>query len=76
MDGVLSRHAVSLNEVTDLPRSGIPRKGMCHQWLQTGISWHYGGLTAQKYTDHILGPHNEPHIDDHALADRVAFKPG
>ena len=74
--GVLSRHAVRPNEVTDFPRSGRPRKGMCQQWLQTGLSWHYGGLTAQKYTDHILGPHNEPHIDNHTLADRVDFKPG
>ena len=29
--GVLSRHAVRPNEVTDLPRSGRPRKGMCQQ---------------------------------------------
>ena len=29
--GVLRRHAVRLNEVTDLPRSGRPRKGMCQQ---------------------------------------------
>ena len=36
----------------------------------------YGGLTAQKYTDDILGPHNEPHIDNYALADRVVFKAG
>ena len=49
---------------------------MCQQWLQTGLNWHYGGLTAQKYTDHILWPHDEPHIDTHALADRVVFKPG
>ena len=27
------------------------------------LIWHYGGPTAQKYTDHILGPHDEPHID-------------
>ena len=74
--GVLRRHAVRPNEVTDLPRSGRSRKGMCQQWLQTGLSWHYGGLTAQKYTDHILGPHNEPHIGNHALADIVVFKPG
>ena len=52
--GVLRRHAVRPNEVTGLPRSGRPRKGLCQQWLQTGRSWHYGGLTAQKYTDHIL----------------------
>ena len=70
--GALRRHAVRPNEVTDLPRSGRPRKGMCQQWLQTGHSWHYGGLTAQKYTDHILGPHNETHIDNHALADIVS----
>ena len=56
--GILSRHAARPNEVRDLPRSGRPRKGMCQQWLQTGLSWHYGGLTAQKYTDHIIGPHN------------------
>ena len=74
--GALRRHTVRPNEVTDLPRSGRPRKGMCQQWLQTGLSWHYGGLTAQKSTDHILGPHNEPHIDNHALADIVVFKPG
>ena len=74
--GALRRHAVRPNEVTDLPRSGRPRKGMCQQCLQTGLSWHYGGLTAQKYADHILGPHNEPHIDNHALADIVVFKPG
>ena len=71
--GVLRQHAVRPNEVTDLPRSGRPRKGMCQQWLQTGLSWNYGGLTAQKYTDHILGFHNEPHIDNHALADIVVF---
>ena len=29
--GVLSRHAVRPNEVTNLPRSGTPRKGMCQQ---------------------------------------------
>ena len=29
--GVLSRHAVRPNEVTDLPRSSRPRKGMCQQ---------------------------------------------
>ena len=29
--GVLIRHAVRPNEVTDLPRSGRPRKGMCQQ---------------------------------------------
>ena len=74
--GVLSRHAVRPNEVTDIPRSGRPHKAMGPQWLQTGLSWHYGGLTPQKYTDHILGPHKEPHIDNHALADIVAFKPG
>ena len=74
--GISSRHAARHNEVKDLPRSGRPRKGMCQQWLQTGLSWHYGGLTAQKYTDHIIGPHNEPHIDNHALAYRVVFKPG
>ena len=74
--GVLRRHVVRPNDVTDLTRSGRPRKGMCQQWLQTGLSWHYGGLTAQKYTDHILGHHNEPHIDNHALADIVVFKPG
>ena len=60
----------------NLPRSGRPRTGMYQQWLQTGLSWHYGGLTAQKYTNHILSPHDEPHIDNHALADRVVFKPG
>ena len=75
VNGVL-RHVVRPSEVTDLPRSGRPRTGMCQQWLETGLSWHYGGLTAQKYTDHILGPHNEPHIDNHALADIVVFKPG
>ena len=74
--GVLSRHAVRPNEVKDLPRSGRPRKGMCQQWLKTGLRWHYGGLTAHKYTDHIIGLHDEPHIDNHALADRVVFKPG
>ena len=63
-------------EVLDLPRSGTSRKGMCQQWLQTGLRWHYGGLTAQKYTDHNLRPHDKPHIDNHALADRVVFKPG
>ena len=68
--GVLRRHAVRPNEVL---RNGRPRNGVCQQWLQTGL---YGGLTAQKYTDHTLGPHNEPHIDNHALADIVAFKPG
>ena len=66
---VLKRHAVRPNEVTDLPRSGRPHKGMCQQILQTGLGWHYGDLTAQKYTDHIFGPHNEPHIENHALAD-------
>ena len=55
--GVWSRHAVRPNEVKDLPRSGRPRMGMCQQWLQTGLRWHYGGLTAQKYADHILRPH-------------------
>ena len=74
--GVLRRPAVRPNEVTDRPRSGSLLKGMCRQWLQTGLNWHYGGLTAQKYTDHILGPHNEPQIDNHALADIVVFKPG
>ena len=74
--GVLIRHAVRPNEVKDLPRSGRPRKGMCQQWLQTGLSWHYGGLTAQKYTDHIRRPHDESHIDNHAVADRAVFKPG
>ena len=29
--GVLRQHAVSPNEVTDLPRSGRTRKGMCQQ---------------------------------------------
>ena len=72
---ILSWHAVRPNDVKDLPRSGRPRKGMCQQWLQTGPSWHYGGLTAQKYTDHILRPHDKPHIDRHALTDRVVFKP-
>ena len=66
---VLSRHAVRPNEVTYLPPSGRPRKGMCQQSLQAGLSWHYGVLTAQKYTGHILRLHNEPHIDNHALAD-------
>ena len=65
--GVLRRHAVRPKEVTYLPRSGSPRNGMCQQWLQTGLRWHYGGLTAQKYTDHILGSHNKPHMDDHAF---------
>ena len=74
--GVISRHAVRPNEVTDLPRSGRHRNGMCQQWLHTGLSWHYGGLTAQKYTDHILRPHNEPHIGNHALANIAVFKPG
>ena len=70
--GVLSRHAVRPNEVKDLPRSGRSRTGMCQQLLQTGLIWHYGGLTAQKYTDHILRPHDEPHIDYHALADELS----
>ena len=74
--GVLRRHAVRPNEVTDLPHSGRPRTGMCQQWLKTGLSWHYEGLTAQKYADHILGPHNEPRIDNHASVDIVVFKPG
>ena len=74
--GVLSRHAVRPNEVKDRPRSGRPGTGMCQQWLQTGLSWHYGGLTAQKYTDHILRPHDQSHIDKHALADWVVFKAG
>ena len=38
MYGVLRVHAVRPNEVTDLPRSGRPRKGMCQQLLQTGLS--------------------------------------
>ena len=71
--GILSRLAVRPNEVKDLPRSGRPCKGMCQQWLQTGLSWHLRRLNAQKYTDHILGPHVEPHIDNHVLADRVVF---
>ena len=71
--GILSRLAVRPNEVKDLPGSGRPRKGMCQQWLQTGLSWHLRRLTAQKYTDHILGPHVEPHIDNHVLADRGVF---
>ena len=29
--GVLSRHAIRPNEVTDLPRSGRSRNGMCQQ---------------------------------------------
>ena len=74
--GILSRHAVRPNEVKDLPRSGRPRRGMCQQWLQTGLNWHNEGLATQKYTDHILMPHNEPQIDNHTLADRVDFKPG
>ena len=74
--GVLSRHAVRPNEVKHLPRSGRPRKGMCQQWLKTGLSWHYRGLTAHKCTDHIIRLHDEPHIDNHALADRVVFKSG
>ena len=73
---ILSWHAVRPNDVKDLPNSGRSRKGMCQQWLQTGLSWHYGGLTAQKYADHILRPHDKPHIDRHALADSVVFKPG
>ena len=74
--GVLWWHAVRPSEVRDLPRSGRPRKRMCQQWLQTGLSWLYGGLSAQKYTDHIPGPHGEPHIDNHALADIVVLNPG
>ena len=69
--GILRRLAIRPSEVKDLPRSGRPCKGMCQQWLQT--SWHLGWLTAQKYTDHILGPRVEPHIDNHVLAYRVAF---
>ena len=30
---------------------------MCQQWLKTGLSWHYGGLIAHKYTDHIIRLH-------------------
>ena len=41
VNGVLRRHAIRPNEVTDLPRSDRPRKGMCQQWLQIGLSWHY-----------------------------------
>ena len=33
----------------------------------------HGGLTAQKYVDEVLSPHVEPHIDNHALADRAIF---
>ena len=71
--GILSRLAARPNEVKDLPRCGRPCRRMCQQWLQTGLSWHLRRLTAQKYTDHILGPHVEPHIDNHVLADRVVF---
>ena len=61
------------NDVKDLPRSGRPCKGMCQQWLQLGLSWNLRRPTAQKYTDHILGHHVEPHIDNHVLADSVVF---
>ena len=33
----------------------------------------HGGLTARKYIDDILRPEVEPHIDNHALADRPIF---
>ena len=46
-----------------------------HQVLQAGLDIH-GGLTAQEYIDEILRPHGEPHINNHALANRSILMQG
>ena len=40
---------------------------MCQQKLQAGHDIDEG-LTAQKYTNEIVRPHVEPHVDNHALS--------
>ena len=64
--GILSRHAVRLNEVEDLPRSG-PAMGCVGNYDKLDLADIHEILTAQKCTDHIFRPHVEPNIDNHAL---------
>ena len=50
-----------------------PAKGyVCNDCKLDLVDIH-GGLTAQKPTDDILRPHVEPHIDNHALANKGVF---